>query len=85
MSLTLKYAVLLALVAVVGCSDRSDRQDVDSRNTDASRPLIVVTQPTEPPFAYRDSSGDIVGTDIDLARRILRPRFHPYRTRCESR
>jgi polar amino acid transport system substrate-binding protein len=70
MSFMLKYVFLLALVAVVGCSDRSGRPDVDSRSADATRPLIVVTQPTEPPFAYRDSSGAIVGTDIDLARRI---------------
>jgi len=58
------------LVAVAGCSDREGPQAVDARKADASRPLIVVTQPTEPPFAYRDSSGAIVGTDIDLARRI---------------
>ena len=64
------YSFLLALVAVAGCSDREGRQAVDSRRADASSPLIVVTQPTKPPFAYRDSSGAIVGTDIDLARRI---------------
>ena len=62
--------VLLALVAIVGCSDRAERQAVNARIADASRPLVVVTQPIEPPFAYRDSSGAIVGTDIDLARRI---------------
>ena len=58
------------LVAVAGCSDHDGRQAADLRRTDASRPLIVVTQPTEPPFAYRDSSGAIVGRDVDLVRRI---------------
>lgn len=60
---------MLALVALVGCSDRS-AQSVDPRIADASRPIILVTHPTEPPFSYRDRSGNVVGTDIDLARRI---------------
>ena len=60
----------IALVAVVGCSDRGEQQATCPRAVDASQPLVVVVQPTEPPFAYRDSSGEIVGRDIDLARRI---------------
>ena len=60
----------IALVAVAGCSDGSGQQAANPRAVDPSRPLVVVTQPTEPPFAYIDSSGEIVGTDIDLARRI---------------
>ena len=66
----MRIAAVVAFAAVAGCSDRGGRQPVDPRIADASRPLVVVTQPTEPPFAYRDSSGAIVGTDIDLARRI---------------
>ena len=61
---------MLALVAVAGCSGRSSRQDVDPRVADASRPLVFVTHPTEPPFAYFDASGAIVGKDVELARRI---------------
>ena len=60
---------MLALVALAGCSERS-AQDVDPRIADTSRPLVLVTHPTEPPFSYRDGSGAIVGSDIDLARRI---------------
>ena len=66
----MKPYLILALAAIAGCSDGTGRQAVDPRIADASRPLVVVTQPTEPPFAYRDSSGEIVGSDIDLARRI---------------
>ena len=58
------------VLAIAGCSDRSGRQAANPRIADASCPLIVVTQPTEPPYAYRDSSGAIVGKDVDLARRI---------------
>ena len=66
----LKYNfAILALAAIAGCSDGTGHT-VDPRIADASRPLVAVTQPTEPPFAYRDSSGEIVGSDIDLARRI---------------
>ena len=60
---------LLALVALVGC-ERDSRSGVDPRVTDASRPLVFLTHPAEPPCAYRDASGAIVGTDVDLARRI---------------
>ncbi len=66
----MRHFILLALAALAGCSDRSGRQAVDPRIADASRPLVLVTRPTEPPFAYRDASGAIVGTDIDLARKI---------------
>ena len=59
----------LALVAIVGCSDRS-AQSVDPRIADASRPLVFITNPTEPPTSYTNASGEVVGTDIDLARRI---------------
>ena len=60
---------LLALVAIVGCSDR-ERQAVDPRITDASRPLVFLTHPMDPPFSYRDASGEIVGMSVDMARRI---------------
>ena len=65
----MRTLAILALVALAGCSDRSE-QDVDPRVADASHPIILVTHPTEPPFSYRDSSGNVAGTDIDLARRI---------------
>ena len=61
--------VLLALVAIVGCSDR-ERQAVDPRIADPSRPLVFLTHPMDPPFSYRDTSGEIVGMSVDLARRI---------------
>lgn len=60
---------LLALVAIVGCSDR-ERQAVDPRIADASRPLVFLTHPMDPPFSYRDTSGEIVGMSVDMARRI---------------
>lgn len=61
---------MLALVAVAGCSDRTSKQVVDPRIADASRPLVMVTHPVEPPFSYRDENGALVGIDIDLGRRI---------------
>ena len=65
----MRILVLLALVALVGC-ERNSRPDVDPRAADGSRPLIFLTHPTEPPCAYVDGSGAIVGRDVDLARRI---------------
>ena len=59
----------MALVALAGC-ERDSRPGPDPRVADASRPLVFLTHPTEPPCAYRDASGAIVGRDVDLARRI---------------
>ena len=66
----MRHTVILALVALVGCSDRAARQAADPRIADASRPLVFLTYPTEPPCSYTNGNGEIVGTDIDLARRI---------------
>ena len=66
----MRLLFILALVAIVGCSDRTGRQPADPRVTDVSRPLVLVTYPTEPPCSYIDDTGAIVGTDIDLAHKI---------------
>lgn len=66
----MRYCLIFALAAVAGCSGCKERQGVDPRIADPSRPLVLVTHPTEPPFSYRDATGAIVGIEIDLARRI---------------
>ena len=65
----MRIFTVLALAVLAGCSDRSG-QSVDPRISDASRPLVFLTHPTEPPCSYTNETGDIVGTDVDLARRI---------------
>jgi len=65
----MRILVLVALVALAGC-ERNSRPDVDPRVADASRPLVFLTHPTEPPCAYVDGSGAVVGRDVELARRI---------------
>ena len=66
----MRLSLILALVAIVGCSDRAARQSVDPRVADVSRPLVFLTYPTAPPCSYTNGNGEIVGTDVDLARRI---------------
>ncbi len=66
----MRLSLILALVAIIGCSDRAARQSVDPRVADVSRPLVFLTYPTEPPCSYTNGNGEIVGTDVDLARRI---------------
>ncbi len=61
---------VVALVALAGCSDWSSPPKVDARVTDATRPLVFLTHPVDPPCSYRDASGAVVGTDVDLARKI---------------
>ena len=65
----MRYFVLLALVAMAGCSDRTG-QSADPRISDPSRPLVFLTHPTEPPCSYKTEAGEFAGTDVDLARRI---------------
>lgn len=67
----MRLLALLALVALVGgCADRSGQPVVDPRVTDASRPLVMITHPTDPPCSYTNALGECEGTDIDLARKI---------------
>ena len=65
----MRFFALLALAALAGCSERS-AQTADPRIADASRPLVFLTQPTEPPCSYTNATGEIAGTDVELARRI---------------
>ena len=65
----MRFFAILALAVLVGCSDRS-AQTADPRIADASRPLVFLTQPTEPPCSYTNATGEIAGTDVELARRI---------------
>lgn len=67
----MRLSALLALAVLAGgCTDRAGRQSVDPRIADPERPLILMTFPSVPPFSYKNAAGEIVGTDIDLARRI---------------
>lgn len=60
-------AALAMAAFIAGCSDR---RPTDPRVADATRPLVMLTYPTVPPCSYFDENGEIVGTDIDMARRI---------------
>ena len=65
----MRLFTILALAVLAGCSDRS-AHSVDPRITDASRPLVFLTHPTDPPCSYTNEVGEFLGTDVDLARRI---------------
>lgn len=65
----MRTLAILALAALAGCA-RSARPPIDQRVADGSRPLVFLTHPTEPPCSYVDETGAIVGTDVDMARRI---------------
>ena len=67
----MRLTMLLALAVLAGgCTDRAGRKSVDPRIADPERPLLLMTFPSVPPFSYKNEAGEIVGTDIDLARRI---------------
>ena len=66
----MKKCLLLALAAIAGCTGGDGRKSVDPRIADKSIPLVFLANPTEPPCCYRNEAGEIVGTDVDFARRI---------------
>ena len=67
----MRIVLLLALAAVLGgCSDRPGQDAADPRVTDASRPLVFITHPTDPPCSYTNALGECLGSDVDLARKI---------------
>ena len=65
-----RLCILLALAVFAGCSDKDRRETVDPRVTDTSRPLLFLANPTEPPCCYRNEAGEIIGTDVEFARKI---------------
>ena len=67
---SLLAVALLTFAIFAGCTERSGRQALDERIADASRPLVFLTYPTVPPCSYLDGNGAVVGTDVELARRI---------------
>lgn len=58
----MRFIAVLALVALVGCSDRAARPAVDPRVADASRPLVFLTYPTMSPVTYRRRNGQNILT-----------------------
>ena len=64
----MRTALIILVLAVVGCADRSEQ--ADPRIADPSRPLVFLANPTEPPCCYRNAAGEIVGKDVELARKI---------------
>jgi len=66
-AITLLAAALLA-AGFAGCGGRGPR--VDPRIADPSRPLVFLACLTTPPSCWRNEAGDVVGEDVDLARRI---------------
>lgn len=71
--MTLRVLCLgLCLLSLIGCGEKKD--------TNAPKPLIVITSPDNPPFEFKDTSqgGDkVIGFDIDviheLGKRLGRP------------
>lgn len=54
---------------VCGCG-KSPQETADERISDKTRPVIMLTHPTEPPRSYIDAAGNNAGEDVELARRI---------------
>ena len=58
----------LAVFALV-CAGCGRNADPVAQPDDPNRPLVLVTTAWNPPYSYRDEkTGEILGTDIDLAR-----------------
>lgn len=62
-NIVLSVAVMILSIGLIGCSD-------SSANEDAKKTLVMGTSADFAPFESRNTSGDIVGFDIDLANHI---------------
>lgn len=59
------FLVFLSLISLVGCGEK--------KNTEAQKPLIVITSPDNPPFEFKDTAhgGDqVIGFDIDVVKKL---------------
>jgi arginine/lysine/histidine transporter system substrate-binding protein len=59
------FLVCLSLISLVGCGEK--------KNTEAQKPLIVITSPDNPPFEFKDTAhgGDqVIGFDIDVVKKL---------------
>ena len=54
--------------ALSGCGDRA--VGLDPRAADPAAPLVFLAHPTTPPRCWTNNAGEVVGADVDLARRI---------------
>lgn len=63
-----RLLLLVMLAALSGCGERAHR--IDPRAADPSAPLVFLAHPTTPPRCWTNSTGTVVGADVDLARRI---------------
>ena len=64
MSIRLGYLILSALMLVFGCGPASRPVD------ESSGPLRLGVNLETPPYQYRNEKGEIVGTEIDMAKTI---------------
>ncbi len=65
-------SVFVLAAALGGCSDSTSEPAAPEVSTkvDATRPLVFLTHPTEPPCSYLDGTGAFAGTNVELARKI---------------
>ncbi len=54
--------------ALSGCGERAS--GLDPRAADPAAPLVFLAHPTTPPRCWTNNAGEVVGADVDLARRI---------------
>jgi len=64
-NIVLSVAVMILSIGLIGCSDSSSENEENAQKT-----LVMGTSADFAPFESRDTSGEIVGFDIDLANHI---------------
>lgn len=72
MGIILLALLVIGIVSISGCADKKVEQNNTNNTTSTQHVYVVGTEPYFPPFesADKNSSGKIVGFDVDLIEAI---------------
>ena len=69
-SVKIILSIIIATIILAGCSEKSSSVDDSLQKVKDAGKLVLGLDDTFAPMGFRDSSGEVVGFDIDLAKEV---------------